>query len=272
MWCGIAGLTLANRLATLGNDVVLLERATGLRSQGYMIDFFGPGYETANAMGLLPAVKDVAYHIVEAILVDDRGRRTAGIRPETIARGPLLDIMRPDLEKVLFDHLPHQVDVRMSASRVQVLDGGERVSVTLDDGGELEADLLVGADGIHSTVRSLVFGAEPAFFRHLGYHSAAFVFDAPDIHDAVRDRAFLTDTVERQLGLYGLQGRARSCFRGAPYAVRIDARGSSGRCARGLPRDGLGGGRVARASSRRRTRSTTTKWVRSSCRRGPGVG
>jgi 2-polyprenyl-6-methoxyphenol hydroxylase-like FAD-dependent oxidoreductase len=103
---GIAGLTLANRLATLGNDVVLLERATGLRPQGYMIDFFGPGYETANAMGLLPAVKDVAYHIVEAILVDDRGRRRAGIRPETIARGPLLDIMRPDLEKVLFDHLP----------------------------------------------------------------------------------------------------------------------------------------------------------------------
>ncbi|MFY9917276.1 MAG: NAD(P)-binding protein [Mycobacterium sp.] len=40
---GIAGLALANRLSELGGDVVLLERSPGPRSQGYMIDFFGPG-------------------------------------------------------------------------------------------------------------------------------------------------------------------------------------------------------------------------------------
>ena len=48
---GIAGLTLANRLSVLGVDVVGLERSPGSRLQGYMIDFFGPGYDTAEAMG-----------------------------------------------------------------------------------------------------------------------------------------------------------------------------------------------------------------------------
>jgi 2-polyprenyl-6-methoxyphenol hydroxylase-like FAD-dependent oxidoreductase len=156
----------------------------------------------------------------------------------------------------------------MSTSPVQVLDGGERVSVTLDDGGELEADLLVGADGIHSTVRSLVFGAEPAFFRHLGYHSAAFVFDAPDIHDAVRDRAFLTDTVERQLGLYGLRDGRVAAFavhRTQSEAMPADRRAAVREAYRGM-------GWVVSSVFPRRTRSTTTKWVRSSCRRGPGVG
>ncbi|MGB8503907.1 FAD-dependent oxidoreductase, partial [Mycobacterium sp.] len=109
---GIAGLTLANRLSALGNDVVLLERSPGPRAQGYMIDFFVPGYDTAAAMGLLPAIKEVAYDIEEASLVDERGRRRAAIRPAQFADGPLLDVMRPDLEHVLRESLPAGVDLR----------------------------------------------------------------------------------------------------------------------------------------------------------------
>jgi 2-polyprenyl-6-methoxyphenol hydroxylase-like FAD-dependent oxidoreductase len=60
---GIAGLALASRLATLGDEVVLLERSPGPREQGYMIDFFGPGYDATEAMGLLPAIRKVAYPI-----------------------------------------------------------------------------------------------------------------------------------------------------------------------------------------------------------------
>ncbi|MGH3923505.1 MAG: FAD-dependent oxidoreductase [Pseudonocardiaceae bacterium] len=48
---GIAGLALAHRLGTLGWDVVVLEKAPGPRTQGYMTDFFGPGYDAAEAMG-----------------------------------------------------------------------------------------------------------------------------------------------------------------------------------------------------------------------------
>lgn len=51
---GIAGLSLAQRLNALHGDVVVIEKAPGPRTQGYMIDFFGLGYDAAEAMGVLP--------------------------------------------------------------------------------------------------------------------------------------------------------------------------------------------------------------------------
>lgn len=202
---GIAGLTLANRLSVLGAEVVMLERCRGPRPQGYMIDFFGPGYDTAEAMGLLPAIKDVAYRIEEANLVDDRGRRRAAIRPSQFADGPLLDVMRPDLEHVLRESLPPAVDLRFGVSPVAIANHGEAVQVTVDDGTQLQSDVVVGADGLHSTVRRLIFGEESNFLHYLGFHTAAFTFSDPELHAALRGRFCLTDTVDRQIGLYALR-------------------------------------------------------------------
>jgi 2-polyprenyl-6-methoxyphenol hydroxylase-like FAD-dependent oxidoreductase len=202
---GIAGLTLGNRLSVLGVEVVMLERSRGPRLHGYMIDFFGPGYDTAEAMGLLSAIKTVAYRIDEANLVDDRGRRRAAVRPTQFADGPLLDVMRPDLEHVLRKNLSPTVDLRFGVSPVAIADHGEAVRVTVDDGTQLEADLVVGADGLHSATRRLIFGEESNFVRYLGFHTAAFTFVDPDLHTAVRGRFCLTDSVDRQMGLYALR-------------------------------------------------------------------
>jgi 2-polyprenyl-6-methoxyphenol hydroxylase-like FAD-dependent oxidoreductase len=209
---GIAGLTLANRLAESGIEVVLLERAAAPRGQGYMIDFFGPGVDALDAMGLLAAVEKISYRIEEASLVDEHGRRRAGVRPAQFANGPLLDVMRPDLERVLRDHLPPSVDVRYGTGPVQVLERRDGVGVVLDGGATLHADLLVGADGVHSTVRRLVFGDEARFVRYLGFHTCAFVFDAPEVHAVVRERACLTDSVGRQMGFYGLRDGRVAAF------------------------------------------------------------
>src|SRR3954452_1883281 len=113
---GIAGLALANRLSALGQDVTVLERSSGPRTQGYMIDFFGPGYDAMRAMGLLPALEEVAYHVSEAVLIDENGRRRGGISLGQFAEGSLLSVMRPDLERVLREHLPTAVDLRYDAT------------------------------------------------------------------------------------------------------------------------------------------------------------
>jgi 2-polyprenyl-6-methoxyphenol hydroxylase-like FAD-dependent oxidoreductase len=120
-------------------------------------------------------------------------------------QGRLLSVMRPDLEHALRAALPSTVDLRFGTPVTAVDDSGDRVRVTLADGDRLDADLLVGADGIHSTVRRLVFGPESGFLRYLGFHTAAFFFEAPRIHAATRGRFCLTDTTGRQMGFYALR-------------------------------------------------------------------
>ncbi|MFD7657135.1 FAD-dependent monooxygenase [Actinosynnema sp. NPDC059797] len=210
---GITGLALAHRLGTLGHDVVVLEQSPAPRTAGYMIDFFGPGYDAAERMGVLPRLRELGYRVVEAAYLDDRGRRVAGMRFDRVARavdGRLLSIMRPDLERAFREDLPATVGLRFAARVVGVEQDADRVTARLADGTTATGDLLVGADGVHSAVRRLVFGE--GHLRHLGFHTAAFVFDDPHVHELVRDRFCLTDTVGRQVGFYGLRDGRVAAF------------------------------------------------------------
>jgi 2-polyprenyl-6-methoxyphenol hydroxylase-like FAD-dependent oxidoreductase len=134
---GIAGLSLAWWLARNGWDVLIVERAPGLRDEGYMIDFLGSGYDVAKLMGLLPRLKEVHYPIPEIAYVDRSGRRVAGLDYELFWRlqgGRLFNFMRGDLERVLFEALPGSVEVRFDLSIDEVNPGEERVEALLTDG------------------------------------------------------------------------------------------------------------------------------------------
>ncbi|MBQ0983095.1 FAD-dependent monooxygenase [Streptomyces sp. F63] len=206
---GIAGLTLAVRLLDQGWEVHVVDKAPGPRGQGYMIDFFGPGHEALTAMGLRPRLRQLAHPASEFSYVDGAGRRVTAVdyaRFRKAAGGGLVSIMRPDLELLLREAVGDRATLQYGTTVESVeADGG---SVTLSDGTRTTADLVVGADGIHSRVRSLVFGPERDHFRYLGMHTAAFVFEDEEVFRRMRDRFALTDTLHRQMGFYGLeQGR-----------------------------------------------------------------
>lgn len=205
---GITGLALAQSLAAHDIDVVVVDKAPGPRPQGYMLDFFGPGYDAVEAMGVLPRIQERGYHVDSFSYRDETGRRRAGMSYAKFARlvdGRLVSIMRPDLERALREHVPDRVEVcyRTSVAHVDNRPGG--VTVTLTDGRRVDADLLVGADGIHSTVREQAFGPPEGFLRYLGFHTAAFTFDDPQVHAQVAGQFCLTDTIDRQMGFYGLR-------------------------------------------------------------------
>lgn len=227
---GIAGLALAGCLGRQGWDVVVLERAPQPREQGYMLDFFGPGWDAAEAMGVLPAVLELGHRVERLSYVDDRGRDRAGLPLARFAHaldGHLVSVLRPDLERVLRRHAQDVAELRFGRRVTGVRQRPGGADAVLDDGTVLEADLVVGADGVHSAVRRAAFGPEERFRRWLGLHTAAFVVEDPEAHRQVGDRFCLTDSVDRAMGFYGLRDGRLAVFavhRAAAPALPADPR------------------------------------------------
>lgn len=81
---GIAGPTLAYWLRQVGYEPTLVERAPEPRRGGYLIDFWGAGFDVAERMGIVPELHRMGYHLSEARSVDRHGRRFASFAPEAV--------------------------------------------------------------------------------------------------------------------------------------------------------------------------------------------
>lgn len=174
--CGVAGPTLAFWLRRFGHDPVVFEKAPRLRTGGYVIDFWGAGYDVAERMGIVPQLKERGYAMQELRMVNEAGVPTAQMGVETfraLTNGRYLSIARGDLAATIFEAC-EGVEVRFGTSITGLEDRDDGVSVTLSDGKKEEFDLVVGADGLHSTVRATAFGPEQHFEHFLGYQVAAF--------------------------------------------------------------------------------------------------
>jgi 2-polyprenyl-6-methoxyphenol hydroxylase-like FAD-dependent oxidoreductase len=174
---GIAGPTLAWWLRKGGHDVVLVEEAPALRSGGYIIDFWGIGYDIAEKMGLVPRIRAEGYQFEEVRYVDARGEKTGGFDVDVFARlthDRFTSLKRSDLSATICASLDGEVETIFGDSVSGIEERGDRLVVSFDKAPQREADLVVGADGLHSRVRALAFGAEPAFEVTFGYHVAAF--------------------------------------------------------------------------------------------------
>jgi len=173
---GVAGPTLAYWLRQFGHEPVLFEKASALRTGGYLIDFWGLGFEIAERMGLGPALLERGYKMERLSMVDSDGREVTGIDVRPIRDqlgGRFISLARADLAAALFGAcvgVPAHFGVSVSALE----DVGEEVQVTLSDGRQERFDVVVGADGLHSSVRELRFGSEAEFETSLGCHVAAF--------------------------------------------------------------------------------------------------
>lgn len=160
-----------------GMTPVIVEAAPAVRTGGYMIDFWGLGFSVAEAMGLGERLREIGYVIHELKLLDGHGRVTTRLAVDAImgaTNDRYVSVLRGDLARELN---------RVVSDRVETLVGNTVTSVSQDRGGvdvtfshapPRRFDLVIGADGLHSSVRTLVFGPEDNFALPLGYRFAAF--------------------------------------------------------------------------------------------------
>ncbi len=177
---GIAGPTLAFWLKAAGFEPTLVERAPALRNGGYVIDFWGMGYDIAERMGLMGRINRVGYHMREMRIVNDRSKRITGFGTEVFGEltgGRYVTLARSDLSRLLFEKTANTTEVIFGDEIIGLQDETDGVSVQFRHGGKRRFDLVVGADGLHSEVRKLAFGPQHQFEKHLGYAVAAFQVD-----------------------------------------------------------------------------------------------
>ena len=174
---GIAGATLAFWLHKYGIEPTLVELAPALRSSGYVIDFWGLGYDIAEKMGLLPDIARLGYHTQELRIVDDSGRLLSGFGVQLfreLTGGRYVTIGRGDLSKLICDQISGSCEIVFGDSIAGLRETGGEVHVQFEHGAERRFDLVIGADGLHSRVRKLVFGPQDRYEKDLGYRVAAF--------------------------------------------------------------------------------------------------
>lgn len=174
---GIAGPTLAYWLAHYGFTPTIVETAPRLRTGGYVIDFWGAGFEIADRMGLLPEIRSKGYMLREVRVVNRTGKRVAGFPAEAFSRmtdGRYVSLPRGELAASIFSKIEEKVETIFGDSIDRIVQTESSVQVTFQRGGAREFDLVVGADGLHSRVRELVFGPESRFEKYLGFKAAAF--------------------------------------------------------------------------------------------------
>jgi 2-polyprenyl-6-methoxyphenol hydroxylase-like FAD-dependent oxidoreductase len=142
---GIAGPTLAYWLREANHDVVLVEEAPQLRCGGYIIDFWGLGYDIAEKMGLIPRIRESSYQVREVRFVDRQGRRSGGFSVDVFGRlthGRFTSLRRSDLAATIYQALNGQVETIFGDSVATIEDKGRYVRVSFDHAAPREADLV----------------------------------------------------------------------------------------------------------------------------------
>ena len=211
----IAGPVTAYWLRRSGFRVTVVERAPALRKTGgHAVDLFAPAMEIVERMGLIDQVEARSTGTERMVVLREGARRPTTIDLRKLMAGfsrRHVEIMRDDLSEILHDATRDDVEYVFGDHVTAIGDDGE---VRFANGRPRRFDLVIGADGLHSGVRGLVFGPESAYTRWIGgYIAVASIPNYLDLRNEMRGFA----GVNRLGGLYSAQhmtdARAMFLFR-----------------------------------------------------------
>ena len=173
----IAGPALAYWLHRYGFDVTVVEKANAPRGGGYPIDIRGTALGVVERMSVQPQLRAAHIDSRKITFLNADGSTIASLRPDAIiggVEGRDLEVRRGDLTEVLYGTVRDDVEFVFNDSIATLDDREQGVEVTFHSGARRTFDIVIGADGLHSNTRHLVFGPEEQFHHYIGYCFAGF--------------------------------------------------------------------------------------------------
>jgi 2-polyprenyl-6-methoxyphenol hydroxylase-like FAD-dependent oxidoreductase len=174
----VAGTATAYWLGQQGYSVTVVERHDGPRPGGQAIDVRGPALSILQRMGLLETAEAKKTGIRGASFVDRDGNELSRDTESTPTGGqidnPDIEILRDDLIDLLYGATQPGAEYLFDDSITALEDLGDSIAVSFEHAAARGFDLVIGADGLHSNVRKLMFGPEDLFAKRLGTYVAIF--------------------------------------------------------------------------------------------------
>lgn len=158
---------------------MIVERSPERRRGGYFIALFGAGRIAAERLGMLAHLHDRQSRST-GWTIDRAGGKRPGMTYADVPGRPWL-MLRGDVEAAAFQTLSPDVEIRFATVPAAIEQDDDGVDVTLLNTVEQTSvterfDLVVGCDGLRSTVRQLVFGPHEQYLVRLNYMVAAYQF------------------------------------------------------------------------------------------------
>lgn len=206
----VAGPALAYWLNKYGFEVTVVERAPGIRPGGYAIDFRGAAMRVLGKMNIVDEIKKFETRAGKITIVNKNNKKIASM-PDGFTSGEL-EIMRGDLANVFYEATKAETEYIFDDSITALQEDGQGITVSFTRSEPRHFDLVVGADGLHSNVRSLAFGDESKFMHHLGIYFA--IFTTPNFMDLKDMAGLYYGTLGKRVGIFSAKEdtEARASF------------------------------------------------------------
>ena len=164
---GFGGLALAAYLQREGHAVTIVEKSKDRKYQGFVIGLWGNGIHTLEPFGVVERIWRISIPVTQELIRDKTGKILARMdyRPLIERTGKVFLLLHSELQEILRE-LVNGVPIHFETTVGAIEEKQQAVTVTFNDGNQEDYELVVGADGIHSQVRTLLFGNKG--FEHSG--------------------------------------------------------------------------------------------------------
>jgi 2-polyprenyl-6-methoxyphenol hydroxylase-like FAD-dependent oxidoreductase len=209
---GIAGCTLAYWLTRSGHSVTVVERGGSLRTSGSPVDVRGPAVDVADRMNIAARLREASIRLSGMTLLESSGRRVARVDIAALRSSVApkdIEIARGDLARILYEASANDADYIFDDSVKALTQIDVGVEVTFERARPRQFNIVIGADGLHSTVRRLAFGAEAEFVRHAGLYAATIALPKSYNSDG---EMFLLNAPGKLAALHPCQGAPLAYF------------------------------------------------------------